>query len=134
MHNTTGNNDGFGDFWASDIPLHFPNVTSFDWKQFYVDVLIQPGTQTISVRMHPLGRFKGTVYMDDIKVEKLLIPGINQIGSFEQNLPSYWTKGNEPSGTTLSWATDEFTSMGRSLKIEKTRNGGLSIMGSRRTW
>ncbi|OGU71298.1 MAG: hypothetical protein A2V93_07190 [Ignavibacteria bacterium RBG_16_34_14] len=46
--------------------------------------------------------------------------GINSIGSFEQNLPSYWTKGAEPSGSTLSWATDEFRSMGRSLKIEKS--------------
>jgi hypothetical protein len=45
--------------------------------------------------------------------------GINGIGSFEQDLPSYWTKGAEPSGATLSWATDEFRSMGKSLKIEK---------------
>jgi hypothetical protein len=45
--------------------------------------------------------------------------GINDIGSFEQSLPSYWTKGAEPDGSTLSWATDEFRSMGRSLKIEK---------------
>ena len=46
--------------------------------------------------------------------------GINSVGSFEQTLPSYWTKGAEPTGSTLSWATDEFLSMGRSLKIEKT--------------
>ena len=43
----------------------------------------------------------------------------NTIGSFEQDLPSYWTKGSEPSGSTLSWATDEYLSMGRSLKISK---------------
>ncbi|NCS87616.1 MAG: hypothetical protein GW789_02570, partial [Ignavibacteria bacterium] len=30
--------------------------------------------------------------------------GINEIGSFEQQLPSYWTKGAEPTGSTLSWA------------------------------
>ncbi|RPI64146.1 MAG: hypothetical protein EHM44_03755, partial [Ignavibacteriales bacterium] len=41
--------------------------------------------------------------------------GINEFGSFEQVLPSYWTKGTEPSGATLSWATDEFISMGKSL-------------------
>ena len=45
--------------------------------------------------------------------------GIDGIGSFEQDLPSYWTKGAEPSGATLSWATDEFRSMGKTLKIEK---------------
>ena len=46
--------------------------------------------------------------------------GINEIGSFEQQLPSYWTKGAEPTGSTLSWATDQNRSMGKSLKIEKS--------------
>ncbi|PJC58226.1 MAG: hypothetical protein CO025_09840, partial [Ignavibacteria bacterium CG_4_9_14_0_2_um_filter_37_13] len=46
--------------------------------------------------------------------------GINEFGSFEQNLPSYWMKGAEPGGATLSWATDDSHSMGRSLKIEKS--------------
>ena len=46
--------------------------------------------------------------------------GINQYGGFEQELPSYWTKGAEPSGSTLSWATDQFRSMGKSLKIVKS--------------
>ncbi|MCK9280764.1 MAG: hypothetical protein M0P71_09090, partial [Melioribacteraceae bacterium] len=46
--------------------------------------------------------------------------GVNIVGSFEQELPSYWMKGNEPAGATLSWATDQSKSMGRSLKIEKT--------------
>src|SRR3972149_7800854 len=54
--------------------------------------------------------------------------GINSIGSFEQTLPSYWTKGAEPSGSTLSWATDEFLSMGKSLKIEK----GVTTEAARR--
>ena len=124
-HTTLGNNEGWGQYEASpDIPLVFPNATSFDWTQFYVDVTIpDPPTgetaKSISVRLHPLGRFSGTVWMDDLKVEKLDIPGINEIGSFEQTLPSYWTIGAEPSGSTLSWATDEFRSMGKSLKIEK---------------
>ena len=125
-HTTLTNNEGWGQYAASpDIPLVFPNATSFDWKQFYVDVTVPdpPSGETaksLSVRLHPLGRFSGTVYMDDLTVEKLSLPGINEIGSFEQSLPSYWTKGAEPSGSTLSWATDEFRSMGRSLKIEKS--------------
>ena len=44
---------------------------------------------------------------------------INNNGGFESQLPSYWTIGNMPSGTTLSWATDQFRSMGHSLKIVK---------------
>jgi hypothetical protein len=53
-------------------------------------------------------------------VVSLAQESVNTIGSFEQDLPSYWTKGVEPSGSSLSWATDEFVSMGRSLKINKS--------------
>ncbi len=49
--------------------------------------------------------------------------GINENGSFEGNLPSYWTMGNNPGENSLSWATDEYRSMGHSLKIEKTAVG-----------
>jgi hypothetical protein len=70
FHNTIGNNAGFGDFWASDIPLKFPNVVSFDWTQFYVDVPVQDGAVALSVRLHPLGRFQGTVYMDYLQIKK----------------------------------------------------------------
>ena len=41
------------------------------------------------------------------------------IGGFEGDMPSYWTKGAEPTGSTLEWATDQFRSMGKSLKITK---------------
>ncbi len=44
---------------------------------------------------------------------------INSVGGFEGDLPSYWTKGGEPGGSTLAWATDDSRSMGRSLKISK---------------
>src|SRR5260221_9761 len=42
---------------------------------------------------------------------------INTVGGFEGTLPSYWTKGNQPGA--LSWATDQFRSLGHSLKITK---------------
>jgi hypothetical protein len=124
-HTTIDNNEGWGQYAASpDIPLHFPYATSFDWKQFYVDVQIPDPpvgetAKSISIRLHPLGRFSGTVWMDDLTVEKLDLPELNDIGSFEQTLPSYWTKGSEPTGATLTWATDQFRSMGKSLEIEK---------------
>ncbi|NUO83498.1 T9SS type A sorting domain-containing protein [candidate division KSB1 bacterium] len=41
-------------------------------------------------------------------------------GGFESNLPSYWTKGAEPAGATLTWATDQAHSLARSLKITKS--------------
>ena len=51
---------------------------------------------------------------------------INTVGGFEGTLPSYWTKGSEPSGATLSWATDQSRSMGHSLKIVKPAATGDS--------
>ena len=48
---------------------------------------------------------------------------INTIGGFESNLPSYWTMGNNPGNNSLSWATDQYRSLGHSLKIEKTTTG-----------
>ncbi|MBU2494486.1 MAG: hypothetical protein KJ571_17825, partial [Bacteroidetes bacterium] len=56
--------------------------------------------------------------------------GINEYGSFEQDLPSYWTKGSEPGGATLTWAKDEFVSMGRSLKIEKNTTSEAAMWES----
>ncbi|HUX60523.1 MAG TPA: hypothetical protein VMV32_04360, partial [Ignavibacteriaceae bacterium] len=44
----------------------------------------------------------------------------NTIGGFESSLPSYWNIGNQPSGSTLTWATDQYRSMGHSLEITKT--------------
>ena len=135
-HTTINNNDGWGQYAASpDIPLHFPYATEFDWRQFYVDVTIPEPPQgetakSISVRLHPLGRFSGTVWMDDLTVEKLDLPELNEIGSFEQTLPSYWTKGNEPTGATLTWATDKFRSMGKSLKIEKVATSDSAMWES----
>ncbi|HKB87732.1 MAG TPA: T9SS type A sorting domain-containing protein, partial [Ignavibacteriaceae bacterium] len=135
-HTTIDNNEGWGQYAASnDIPLQFPYATEFDWRKFYVDVTIPDppaGEQakSISVRLHPLGRFSGTVWMDDLHVEKLDLPDINAIGSFEQTLPSYWNKGTEPSGATLTWATDQFRSMGKSLKIEKTATADSAMWES----
>ena len=130
FHNTIGNNAGWGEFWSRDIPLKFPNATSFDWTQFYVDVPVQDGAVSLSVRLHPLSRFQGTVYMDNLTVEKLDIPTVSEIGSFEQGLPSYWTKGSEPGGATLSWATDQSISMGKSLKITKTATSEAAMWES----
>ncbi len=119
FHNTIGGNEGFGDIWASDIPLVFPKTTSFDWTQFYVDVPVVADAKSLDVRLHPLGRFKGTVYMDALTVEKLDMPELSEIGSFEQGDPSYWNKSSEPGGSSLSWASDEYITLGRSLKITK---------------
>ncbi len=45
---------------------------------------------------------------------------LNQIAGFEGTLPSFWNIGNQPSGSTLTWATDQFISMGHSIEIQKS--------------
>jgi hypothetical protein len=75
--------------------------------------------KALEVRLHVYNRFTGTIYWDDLTVEKLDAPDINMVGGFEGDLPSFWTKGHAPAGSTLSWATDESRSMGHSLKIMK---------------
>ncbi len=128
FHNSLGGNEGFNDVWASDIPLVFPNATSFDWTQFYVDVTVVENSKSLDVRLHPLGRFQGTVYMDGLTVEKLDIPELSGIGSFEQEDPSYWHKVEN--GGTLSWASDEYVTLGKSLKITKGSTSSASMWES----
>jgi hypothetical protein len=45
---------------------------------------------------------------------------INSVGGFESNLPSYWTMGSQPAGSTLSWATDQSHSPSHALKVTKS--------------
>ncbi|MCK5591540.1 MAG: hypothetical protein KAI72_06260, partial [Candidatus Pacebacteria bacterium] len=127
MFEGAGNNDGYDDIrtYASDGHFKFPSVTSFDWTEYYEDVQIpipaagELPTKAIEVRLHPYGRITGTLYLDDLKIEKLLFPEVSGIGSFEQDLPSYWTKGSEPGTSTLVWAEDQSFALSRSLKIMK---------------
>jgi len=52
-------------------------------------------------------------------VNSIAQSGFKDIGGFESEMPSYWTIGSQPDGSTLTWATDDFLSLGRSLKITK---------------
>ena len=47
-------------------------------------------------------------------------PNLWTIGQFEGAAPSFWTVGSQPSGSTVTWATDQFRSLGHSLKITKS--------------
>jgi hypothetical protein len=53
-------------------------------------------------------------------------PNLSDIGSFEPTLPSYWNIGNQPGGATVTWATDQFRSLGHSLKITKSATSDTS--------
>jgi hypothetical protein len=119
-----GNNDGW-DGTGNDYQFTFPNATSFDWTQYSVDVMVpdNPETAGMGVRLHIYATFTGTVYFDDLSVTKISNPTLAEVGGFEIENPAFWYKGNQPGGSNLTWATDEFVSMGHSLKIEKVVSG-----------
>ena len=58
----------------------------------------------------------GTSYGSDVT---FITNSLKQIAGFEGNLPSYWNIDSQPTGSTLSWATDQSLSMGHSIKIQK---------------
>jgi len=114
-----GNNAGY-DVWGPDLMFEFPAVTEFDWTEYYIDIQVpEEGPAGLEVRIHPYSTFTGTIYCDDLSVEKIEYPTLASAGSFEGDLPSYWTKGAEPGGSTLTWASDEAFVLSRSLKIVK---------------
>jgi hypothetical protein len=117
-----GNNDGYNPVPpGDDYTFAFPPVTSFDWTEYSVDIMVPTaGVTALEVRLHIYSTFVGTVYFDDLTITKLDAPQISSIGDFEQTLPSFWFIGNQPGGSTVTWATDQSRSMGHSLKITKT--------------
>ena len=118
-----GNNDGYNNVGpGNDYTFAFPPVTSFDWTQFTLDIQVPAGVNAaaLETRLHVYSTFVGTVYFDDLTITRLDVPQIGVVGGFEQTLPSYWNIGNQPGGSTLTWATDQSRSMGHSLKMTKT--------------
>ncbi len=115
-----GNNDGF-DGTGSDYNFTFPNVTSFNWTKYTVDVPVptNPATAGMEIRLHVYSTFTGTVYFDDVSVTKVTNPTFSQIAGFEADEPAFWYMGNNPGNSIMSWATDQSLSMGHSLKIQK---------------
>jgi FlgD Ig-like domain len=62
----------------------------------------------------------GAILMMVLMISSIKAQNFNSIAGFENNLPAFWNIGNQPSGATLTWATDQYVSMGHSIKIEKS--------------
>jgi len=141
FHTTLGGNEGFGDYWASDIPLTFPHATSFGWTQFYVDVEVpEPPAgkeaKSLDVRLHPLGKFQGTVWMDALEIKVI---GTTTVGTDEALPVSYELFQNYPNpfnpSTIISYALPKashvtikiYDMLGREIKtlVNSEQNAGI---------
>ncbi|MCH8011426.1 MAG: T9SS type A sorting domain-containing protein, partial [Candidatus Marinimicrobia bacterium] len=77
-----------------DMQFVLPPVTSFDWTQYNLDITVpdDPETRAISIRLHPYARFTGTVYFDDLTVEKLATIAVD--GEQEDGIPKTFELAN----------------------------------------
>ncbi|HEX2982436.1 MAG TPA: T9SS type A sorting domain-containing protein, partial [Ignavibacteriales bacterium] len=73
FHSGYLNNDPYDEIGAHDLTFAFPNVTSFDWTKYHVDIAVPDNEAAIalSVRLHVYSRFTGTIFFDDVTVEKI---------------------------------------------------------------
>ena len=95
FHSGYRNNDPYDEIGAHDWVYTFPPVTEFGWTQFYIDVTVpdDPNVKSLSVRPHVYSRFTGTVYYDNLTVEKLNITDVDK-GITLNGLPKTYELGN----------------------------------------
>ena len=111
------NNSAYDEIGAHDLVFQFPNVTTFDWTKYYVDVQVpdDPKAIAFSARIHVYSRFTGTVYFDDLEVEK--IGSVTDVSSNEVIPAKFEVFQNYPNPfnptTTISYAipTGSFVSL-----------------------
>ena len=74
-----GNNVGYSNVGpGNDYTWAFPAVTAFDWTKYTLDVQVPAGVnaKALETRLHVYARFTGTIYFDDLTIEKLDVPQI----------------------------------------------------------
>ena len=49
---SAGNNDGYDVIWGPDLQFKFPAVTSFDWTEYYEDIVVPEGGNALEIRLH----------------------------------------------------------------------------------
>jgi hypothetical protein len=135
FHDVIGNNAGWGQIFGADIPLTFPNATSFDWTQYYADVEVVENAVALSVRLHPLGLFQGTVWMDALEIKIIQATDVEDESvpteySIFQNYPNPFNPSTIISYTVprTSYVTIKIYDMlGREVRtlLESEQNAGI---------
>ncbi len=132
-----GNNDGFNNVpgFPVDTQWIFPAVTQFDWTQYSLDVTVpdDPEAKALAVRLHIYARFTGTIYFDDLTVEKLNVTSVD--GTVDSSIPvTYELGANYPNpfnpSTNITFAMPEdgnvkitiFNMLGQKIKTLLNEN------------
>ena len=117
-HDGTMGADGWGEVGGSDYRFNVAGDQS-DWT-LYQGVLTPPaGATQFSLRARYWHNFMGTTYWDDFHVKKAYPSEDLANPGFEGDEPNYFSPAGTPTDAVLSWATDEYRTGGRSLKIVK---------------
>ncbi len=117
-HDGTAGADGWGEVGGSDYRFTVAGDTS-DWT-LYQCALTPPATATqFSLRARYWHNFMGTTYWDDFHVKRAYASGNVANPGFEGDEPNYFSNNQATTGAVISWATDEYRTGGRSLKIVK---------------
>ena len=130
-----GNNDGYDVIWGPDMHFTFPAVTSFDWTEYYEDIVV-PDANALEVRLHTYARFTGTIYFDDLSFKVIKATDVDE----ENGLPmSYDLHQNYPNpfnpSTVISYALPKasyvsikiYDMLGREVKtlVNSEQNAGI---------
>ena len=117
-HDGTMGADGWGEVGGSDYRFSVAG-DSTDWTQ-YRGVLTPPATATqYSLRARYWHNFTGTTYWDDFHVKRAYASENLSNPGFEGDEPNYFSNNQATTAAVISWATDEYRTGGRSLKIVK---------------
>lgn len=112
---------GWDENWGQDFLVIDQTTADRDWTQYSFRLKTRADDYRISIRARMQHQATGDTYWDEFQVVPIATPNANL--SFEEaDVPAYWMKMNE-AGATVEWATDQFRSEQRALKISKPAGG-----------
>ncbi|MGH7494180.1 MAG: carbohydrate binding domain-containing protein [bacterium] len=93
-----------------------------DWTQYSFRLKTRADEYRLSIRARLQHQATGDTYWDEFQVVPIATPNAN-LSFDETEVPAYWIKMNTDAAT-VEWASDQFRSDQRSLKISKAGGGG----------
>ncbi|MDZ7292471.1 MAG: carbohydrate binding domain-containing protein [candidate division KSB1 bacterium] len=112
---------GWDENWGQDFFVIDQTTADRDWTQYSFRLKTRPNDYRISIRARLQHQATGDTYWDEFQVVPIATPNAN-LSFDEAEVPAYWMKMNTD-GAVVEWATDQFRSPQRALKISKPAGG-----------